>query len=67
MSMKLSAAAAGVILLAGAVGAIAEDVILVPEQETTIRDGGERHAFGEIGSLLLCHRSLLLRSAARGW
>ena len=43
MSMKLSAAAAGVILLAGAVGAIAEDVILVPEQETTIRQYVVKH------------------------
>ena len=51
MSMKLSAAAAGVILLAGAVGAIAEDVITtVPQQETTIRQYVVKHPVEPLGA-----------------
>ncbi|RWO16092.1 MAG: hypothetical protein EOS08_28200, partial [Mesorhizobium sp.] len=38
MSMRLSTAAAGLLLLAGIGAAAAQDVIIEPEQETVIRE-----------------------------
>ncbi|GLS34468.1 hypothetical protein GCM10010869_00560 [Mesorhizobium tianshanense] len=48
MRMRLSIAAAGVLLLAGVGAAAAQDVIIAPEQETVIREYVEKQPLASV-------------------
>ncbi|AZO00126.1 DUF1236 domain-containing protein [Mesorhizobium sp. M9A.F.Ca.ET.002.03.1.2] len=48
MRMRLSTAAAGVLLLAGVGAAAAQDVIIAPEQETVIRQYVEKQPLASV-------------------
>jgi hypothetical protein len=48
MTMRLSTAAAGFLLLAGVGAAAAQDVIIAPEQETVIREYVEKQPLASV-------------------